>query len=739
MNRLSKLFVCAVLIAVFVLAFAFAEGEGVSSVVLPGKLNAIEEEAFAGDKSIKKVVVPEGTTRIESRAFANTKIRELVLPSSLTYIAEDAFDGCPSFKIIVSKDCYAYERCRELKLIDYTISGKTEDGFYFRILNGEATITGWDWDICGPELVLPDLINDVPVYYIAGYAFQEALESIVTGYHYLKSVIIPEGVVTIGPFAFWGCVNLTDVTIPKSVQYINEHAFDHCSNLEKVYGMEGVIVLGEGAFASCEKLDHVSLPDTLKNLGSDTFVNCVSITSIEIPDSVIYDGGAFEGCTGLKSVTLSSSLKSPYNGVYPRCFQGCASLKRVIIPDGYTFISSYAFEGCARLTSVYIPESVTRINIDSETGDTPFEGCYNLTIYGKAGSYAEEFAERYGFDFSTGDLPATDEEIILLSDCYRFVSKYEYDGKIYSEAVLTKAYNGVSANSFFFMNDKGRPVTDLETLSKLYTMRMLREMEAEIDSSIDIMHNSAKIWSSSAKKFMANEAIWSSAGTAIAETIKAYATGGTSFLAMLKNIAAENVMDGNELSAWMQIAMIDHLLEYMGKLNNFNSSFSAKNPFGVYEYELVKIKLALFVDYRYTYEVSKGLCVPVVEKIVNNFKNNGQVLMHLVGKMFVETATGVFPTFDASVAIVKACMDEDANAWELVDALLSSMVDLDDVSEDFKKFAEQMALVTELLMSYSKLENAFILEENEWLDVYFITLEELAQSQLYKNHLLIAQ
>ena len=67
----------------------------------------------------------------------------------------------------------------------------------------------------------------------------------------------------------------------------------------------------------------------------------------------------------------------------------------VRVPETTTTIGSRAFANCPELRHIYIPEGTTSIAPDA------FEGVSGLTIHGKAGSYAEFYAGRYGFGFST--------------------------------------------------------------------------------------------------------------------------------------------------------------------------------------------------------------------------------------------------------------------------------------------------------------------------------------------------
>ena len=78
---------------------------------------------------------------------------------------------------------------------------------------------------------------------------------------------------------------------------------------------------------------------------------------------------AFDGCTGLTSITIPESVTS----IGRFAFYNCTSLTSITIPEGVTSIGDEVFENCTGLTSVTIPESVTNI------GDYAFRGCSGLT------------------------------------------------------------------------------------------------------------------------------------------------------------------------------------------------------------------------------------------------------------------------------------------------------------------------------------------------------------------------
>lgn len=97
-----------------------------------------------------------------------------------------------------------------------------------------------------------------------------------------RSIIIPEGVTTIGEKAFFGDKVLQSITLPSTLTVIEEHAFSGCSNLQSII-----------------------FPDSLTKIGFSAFARCSSLASLEIPASVKkIEGMAFASCTILKTVTF---------------------------------------------------------------------------------------------------------------------------------------------------------------------------------------------------------------------------------------------------------------------------------------------------------------------------------------------------------------------------------------------------------------------------------------------------
>ena len=130
----------------------------------------------------------------------------------------------------------------------------------------------------------------------------------------------------------------------------NDSPFYNNSNVKSVIIENGVTSIGVGAFTRCRSLTSVTIPDSVRNIGSSAFYGCTSLTSVTIPDSVTSIGyNAFYDCRSLTSVIIPDSVTSI--GEY--AFYNCVSLTSVTIPNCVTSIGEYTFYNCKSLTDVY--------------------------------------------------------------------------------------------------------------------------------------------------------------------------------------------------------------------------------------------------------------------------------------------------------------------------------------------------------------------------------------------------
>ncbi|MCL2086426.1 MAG: leucine-rich repeat protein [Oscillospiraceae bacterium] len=123
-------------------------------------------------------------------------------------------------------------------------------------------------------------------------------------------------------------------------------------------------------------LDGDGLLTIMSNTGMMNWINNGRSHNREAVRIVVIQNGvtsigswAFDGCTGLTSVTIGNGVTSIGNWA----FAYCTALTEITIPDSVTSIGSSAFSGCAKLTSVTIGNSVT------STVEGAFFGCTALT------------------------------------------------------------------------------------------------------------------------------------------------------------------------------------------------------------------------------------------------------------------------------------------------------------------------------------------------------------------------
>ena len=90
----------------------------------------------------------------------------------------------------------------------------------------------------------------------------------------IQTVLLPEGLTSIGAYAFYGCTALTSVTIPDSVTSIDAYAFRNCTSLTSVSIGNRVTSIGEGAFFYCENLISATVPDSVTTIGTYAFYCC---------------------------------------------------------------------------------------------------------------------------------------------------------------------------------------------------------------------------------------------------------------------------------------------------------------------------------------------------------------------------------------------------------------------------------------------------------------------------------
>ena len=279
---------------------------------------------------ITSIVIGDGVTGIGNNAFQYcSSLTGAAIPGSVTAIGSSVFYGCDALTDIYYGgygmdwlEVYGHDQIPDSATVHY------KENLYGRGSCGENV----NWVMTADGMLTISGTGAMADYEWSGTPWASVCSEI-------KSVVIGDGVTSIGDYAFYDCGALTSVTIPDTVT-----------------------VIGDGAFRGCSRLSGMTIPDSVTSIGKSAFRDCCKLTGLTIPDNVTSIGDhAFNGCNGLTSVTLPTSVTRISAGM----FYNCWSLSNVTIPNGVTSIGDSAFGKCTDLSSVTIPDSVTTIGRDA--------------------------------------------------------------------------------------------------------------------------------------------------------------------------------------------------------------------------------------------------------------------------------------------------------------------------------------------------------------------------------------
>lgn len=207
---------------------------------------------------------------------------------------------------------------------------------------------------------------------VGSYAFYQHIA--------LTNIEFPKSIVSIGAYAFCGCTAFTSFTIPDGITTISEYMLATCSNLTTVIIPEGVTTIGSNAFANCSKLENINLPNSITSIGSYAFYNIGATTIVLPPNVTSIWNRAFASCSKIKSITIPQSVKSFGAYVFYECtgditincnipsrsyssdgvFYG-GNFSKITVGEGVSQIGNYAFYNCKIADTIRIAETVKTI------------------------------------------------------------------------------------------------------------------------------------------------------------------------------------------------------------------------------------------------------------------------------------------------------------------------------------------------------------------------------------------
>ena len=204
---------------------AFSGCTGLTDITVPNKILTIASGTFNDCTGLTNIFLPPGVTNIGSGAFAGcNSLENILLPDSVTRLAWGAFQHCSALTNIVLGtgigiiESRVFYECNNLHDISIPASLTNLWNEAFDYCRGLTNIT---------------VAADNPSYSsIDGVVFNKAQSSLL---HFPGGIegryIVPDGVLSVGDYAFDQSLLLTWVELPVSITYVGRHAFSHCTNL----------------------------------------------------------------------------------------------------------------------------------------------------------------------------------------------------------------------------------------------------------------------------------------------------------------------------------------------------------------------------------------------------------------------------------------------------------------------------------------------------------------------------
>jgi hypothetical protein len=290
-----------------------------SSFTVPSSVNVIGPYAFS-DTSLDYIKVPENVVSIEEYGFSMSDASHIELSEGLISIGDGAFEEGSIFSINIPA----------------SVSSIGKNAFKLR---GAVTFTVAEGNQICKALDGSLISADGKIFIKYGSNNGE------------DEYRIPDGVETIGSFAFYDADPIESLIIPDSVKYIEDGAFYSCDGICEIAIPEGVESLGAECFRGCNYLQVAYLPSTLTSVVTDlysgSFEYCDALEKIEISK----DNPAFKSVSGVVFTKDGKTLLH-----YPIGKRGI-----YIVPDGTEIIGAGAFYDADDLRGVSFPNTLKRI------------------------------------------------------------------------------------------------------------------------------------------------------------------------------------------------------------------------------------------------------------------------------------------------------------------------------------------------------------------------------------------
>ena len=376
----------------YISAGAFKNNKNITEIKFSqGILGDLEigADAFSGCQKLATITLPAGLKTMKTGLFNNcTSLVTLTIPNTVSRMEVNIFIGCTNLANIIFEEgnesnplvldegsadnvATSGQPCYDVKGVFFGANALDT----LELPNRVSTISKYAFSYGGAPktLIIPSSVTKIDehaFYSLASYTDKGG--STVSLSRRLETVKLVENSVSkltsIGKYAFYGCINLSNFEFPDSLTEIGEYVFTSNSLKTVSFGDDSMLKsIGNSAFTSSSQLTTLKLPASLETIGNSAFSSLKTLTTVSFePYGNLKSIGehAFKGCSSLTSISIPASVET----IESWAFGECSSIKTVkfeVYPEGHenqfknslVSIGSHAFRETA-LTDFYVPESI---------------------------------------------------------------------------------------------------------------------------------------------------------------------------------------------------------------------------------------------------------------------------------------------------------------------------------------------------------------------------------------------